>query len=358
LKGAITMKRWILSTSLLLITVAGGASLVQAQAPKELTKNAFTNIAGSGRVNLTELLTQSPLRRQPGFSLMSASRIAKPSKPAFSLTPTAATPVSGSGMTGRIARWVGVEGTNTYVLGNSTIFEDKFGKVGIGTDMPTSRFTVAGLIETTSGGVKFPDGTVQTTAGVAPNDVVRSLNGLKGDLLLAGGANITVSSAGNTITVAAPNALTRVAHDATLTGDGTTASPLSVVQGAGEASQPVQVELGYNSEIGTTAPFTVPAGKRLVIEYVGAFYAVPTDPGHQAVDSISISTQVGSATVGHLVLTYRVQNDPPPTGFTIYHAGQHLKLYADPGTQVRGEGFPSNTSTGSVTISGHYVNLP
>jgi hypothetical protein len=345
------MKRWILSTSLLLITVACGAGLVQAQTPNELAKNAFTNIAASGRFNLTERLTQSRLWRQPGFSLMSASRIANPGKPAFNLTPTAA-PVSGSGTTGRIARWVGVEGANTFVLGNSTIFEDKFGKVGIGTDTPTSRFTVAGLIETTSGGVKFPDGTVQTTAGVAPNDVVRSLNGLKGDLLLAGGANITVSSAGNTITVAAPNALTRVAHDATLTGEGTAASPLSVVQGAGNASQPFQITLDPDET------FTVPAGKRLVIEYVGAFYSVPTDPSLQPVNSIAIHTQIGSAAVDHRVLSHRISISTGGPAFTIYHVGQNVRLYADPGTQVSGTNFPSDTGTASLTLSGHFVNVP
>jgi hypothetical protein len=38
------------------------------------------------------------------------------------------------------------------------------GNVGIGTMDPGQKLTVAGTIETTSGGVKFPDGTVQTTA--------------------------------------------------------------------------------------------------------------------------------------------------------------------------------------------------
>jgi hypothetical protein len=37
------------------------------------------------------------------------------------------------------------------------------GNVGIGTDTPTSELTVAGTIESTSGGIKFPDGTIQTT---------------------------------------------------------------------------------------------------------------------------------------------------------------------------------------------------
>lgn len=143
------------------------------------------------------------------------------------VTPAATGSVVGSGTPGRLSKWVGVSGSSTYVLGDANIFEDKYGKVGIGTTTPTSPLTVQGMIETTLGGLKFPDGTVQKTAGIAPTDVVMSLNGLKGDLQLAAGANITITPAGNTLTVAAPNALTAVAHDTTLTGNGTQASPLS-----------------------------------------------------------------------------------------------------------------------------------
>jgi len=75
-------------------------------------------------------------------------------------------------------------------VGDSNITEDKFGKVGIGTSTPTSPLTVQGMIETTLGGLKFPDGTIQTTAG-----------------------NF---------------GLTVVAHDTTLTGDGTAAQPLGL----------------------------------------------------------------------------------------------------------------------------------
>ena len=41
---------------------------------------------------------------------------------------------------------------------------NKGGNVGIGTTSPGSRLTVSGMIESTSGGIKFPDGTLQSTA--------------------------------------------------------------------------------------------------------------------------------------------------------------------------------------------------
>jgi hypothetical protein len=43
-------------------------------------------------------------------------------------------------------------------------FDPQSGQVGIGTTNPTSQLTVAGTIQSTSGGIQFPDGTVQTTA--------------------------------------------------------------------------------------------------------------------------------------------------------------------------------------------------
>src|SRR5215813_7091663 len=75
---------------------------------------------------------------------------------------TAGTPVTGSGTVGRISKWLSLNS-----VGDSNITEDKFGKVGIGTTTPTSPLTVQGMIETTLGGYKFPDGTMQTTAGLA-----------------------------------------------------------------------------------------------------------------------------------------------------------------------------------------------
>ncbi len=53
--------------------------------------------------------------------------------------------------------WAGYFEGDSYVSGN----------LGIGT-IPTEKLTVAGTIESTSGGIKFPDGTVQLTAVTRP----------------------------------------------------------------------------------------------------------------------------------------------------------------------------------------------
>src|SRR4030095_5354219 len=67
------------------------------------------------------------------------------------------------------------------------------GNVGIGVTNAASKLTVAGMIETTLGGLKFPDGTTQTTA--------------------------------------ATTGLTSIFHDATLIGNGTSGTPLGVADG-------------------------------------------------------------------------------------------------------------------------------
>jgi hypothetical protein len=198
--------------------------------------------------------------------------------------------VAGSGTLNRLTKWIGFTSGNS-VIGDSTIFENKDGLVGIGTDTPTSRLTVAGLIQSATGGFKFPDGTVQSTAAVsgltsifrdatltgngtsvsplgiansgvgttqladnavtaikiAPGavgtlkladasvtgvkiagaTVVRSFNGLFDNVTLAPGSNITITPSGNTLTIASTG-LASVTHDATLTGDGAGGSPLGL----------------------------------------------------------------------------------------------------------------------------------
>ena len=115
-------------------------------------------------------------------SILAQARPQQKASPAAKARTSAA--AQGNNTPGRIAKF-----TDNKFLGDSNISEDGAGKIGIGTALPSSPLTVNGIIETTSaeGGIKFRDGTVQTTAG-----------------------------------------LSAVSRDATLNGDGTPASPLGV----------------------------------------------------------------------------------------------------------------------------------
>ena len=130
------------------------------------------------------------IRKIISIATMTASLLAS----AFAQSPQQQTASSNTkGQTGAAAAIGNTPGrivkfTGNKSIGDSNITEDDSGKIGIGTTLPTSQLTVNGVIEMLSGGgIKFPDGTLQTTAGLA-----------------------TVSG------------------DATLKGDGTQASPLGL----------------------------------------------------------------------------------------------------------------------------------
>ncbi len=64
---------------------------------------------------------------------------------------------------------------------------------------------------------------------IAKGMVVRSLNGLSDNVTLEAGSNITITLSGNTLKIDAPNVLSSsVAHDTTLTGDGSASTPLGL----------------------------------------------------------------------------------------------------------------------------------
>lgn len=205
----VSMTMWALIVS---------ASIAHGQTPTSRT-------ADRSEHQITNLLAQARPQKRVPFSLMSS----------FNITPMAAGPnltVLGGGTLGRLTKWTGFTSSNSFI-GDSTIFEDKLGNVGIGTDSPTARLTVNGLIQSLNGGLKFPDGTVQTSS--------------------------------------AAGALFSVAHDATLTGNGTQASPLSaaplVSAITGEPfHQQIDVPVPLNSLSGEAT--VVVGSKQMVIEYV------------------------------------------------------------------------------------------
>jgi hypothetical protein len=237
---------------------------------------------------LTALLVLSLLPAQAqtgpkspkGISLMPQERRVRPQPDDFTAQ-AGPSLVQGSGTVGRIPKWKAFNGTN-YILGDSIMTET------------TSGISVAGTVSAT-GGVKFPDGTVQTTAG------------------LAAGQTLLVRDLDN------------------------------------PARQPVAFKF--------FGDYTVPAGKRLVIEYVSGFYLLPTDATLQPVNSIHIGTVVNNQSYAHYALAHRSTIDTANSR-THYTVGQSLRIYADPGTQVELQGIPNNIIVVSITFSGYLVDVP
>lgn len=304
------------------------------------------------------------------------------------------TPVSGSGTAGQVSKWLG-NNTLSYVLGDSIITEDKFGKIGIGTTNPTSKLTVNGMIETTLGGLKFPDGTVQTTAGlssifhdatltgngtnssplgianngvgtnqlannavtsakiaanavdtaqladnsviaskIASGQVVKSINGLTDNLIFAAGSNITITPVGNTLTIAA-------------TG------------GVSSASNAFQGKITGNWNDGqgiAHGTLAIPAGKRLVVEFISINISLVL--GQNVVDSFLTSTVDGNQVDYRLGVNANAAFPVSPFSHTI---DKPVHIYADSGSDLAASISRSPASGGasfSISVSGYLIDLP
>lgn len=67
-----------------------------------------------------------------------------------------------------------------------------------------------------------------TAPKIASGQVVKTINGLSDAVTLAPGSNVSLNLTGQTLTISSLLGLTTVAHDSTLTGDGTGTSPLGI----------------------------------------------------------------------------------------------------------------------------------
>lgn len=184
------MKLNRLTTSVL--TMLLSLTAISQPAPAQQTASAkriITN-AADGSVNLLLLAGRWRARRF-GFRLMpSALYPGTAGKGVTPIVTVASQPaVHGTGTVGKVPLWTDASPSENSILGDSIITQLS-GNIGIDVAAPASKLTVQGMIETTMGGYKFPDGTVQTTAAVS--------------------------------------GLQSISHDLTLVGNGTASSPLGV----------------------------------------------------------------------------------------------------------------------------------
>ena len=186
-----------------------------------------------------------------------------------------------------------------------------------------------------------------------PN-LVRSLNTLQGDLTLVSGPNISITPSGNLLTIAAANALTGVAHDNTLTGNGTAASPLGV------ASQDKAVDFfneqnakffGAGSNLLLVNFSVVPAGKQLIVQHLSVFCPLENTV-HGVVGSLEANAR------GHFFFTtHQMAGDDSKR----YHLASHpVTMYVNSGhalsALIQRNGPGGNTTDScSVSVSGRFV---
>src|SRR5215471_15225191 len=169
------IKRLIHCTSLLIALLVLGVTAVRAQVADSQAGNAKETVRSE--FQLSTLLAQSRRRPRLGFSLMPPNILSSAGAPSFSIT-LAATgpnlPVLGSGTVGRLTKWTGFTSSNSFI-GDSSIFEDKYGNVSIGTG--TSMVTIAGTIQASGGTTVAHDSTLQGDGTIA---FERRLNHLLG----------------------------------------------------------------------------------------------------------------------------------------------------------------------------------
>lgn len=166
----------------------------------------------------------------------------------------------------------------------------------------------------------------------------------------------------------APGTTVGLAPGTSVQIDSTVADPVRV-RNVNDAIQPVQAaQTCTTPAIGCGGTiYTVPSGKRLVIEY--ASLSVCALPGQSA--QLSISTTIGGAAVDHFISIAPPAAGPGSTsigcnplvntGSSLTAVGQPVRLYADAGTLV-GANADRTSNLGSAAfsfaISGYLVDVP
>ena len=109
---------------------------------------------------------------------------------------------------------------------------------------------------------------------------------------------------------------------------------------------------------GGSATFTVPAGKRLVIEYASYNILLPSS---QAVGGVSIGVETSSGNQFPIDHEIPVLYTVPDVGGQRFVGASMTRLYADPGSTVTvrvGRNSGAGEEVAGVSVSGYFVTLP
>ncbi|MFA4835380.1 MAG: tail fiber domain-containing protein [Dehalococcoidia bacterium] len=170
------------------------------------------------------------------------------------------------------------------------------GSVGIGTTAPGQKLSVAGTIEMTAGGIKFPDTTIQTTAANTANYVLKAGDTMTGTLTNTAGANFATSSGSVGIGTASPDEKLTLPYNSYIgweysSGNSTVSHKIGKTSdGAG----PMAFVTTHNpGDAGKVYAFSSGAGEKLTLLYGGNVGIGSTEPGSKLTVAGTIETTVG-----------------------------------------------------------------
>jgi hypothetical protein len=162
---------------------------------------------------------------------------------------------------------------------------------------------------------------------------------------LAGGSTLS-QGAGPTVTVA-----------------NTSANPVPTLSVDNAALQPFQHTevIGFNAGLlGGNATFTVPGGKRLVIEFVSFSLTIPAGQ-RPTFNFVTLDNPARPTVQFGFALALQGGGFISGQNSDVFVGTSPTRLYADPGSTVTlgvRRNQDAGTGLGTVSVSGYYVNVP
>lgn len=267
-------------------------------------------VSPAGAGNFTTLAPRQKLNSTPQSTLAGT---AKNLDCSACVTDDKIDSVSGGKVVGVVAEALN-SGSLNNVPASRYVQSDASGNVGIGTAPASgSKLTVAGQLELTSGGIKFPDATIQSSAG-----------------------------------------LTSVSTTAPLSGNGTSASPLGIQSPLLIKDQDNPARNPFSASVtssGIVFSNATGSGVTLVIESMSGYIAVSASSG-----GLNLGVSIGTETFARTfqIGPSLVYNIPNSNAVAFYN--HQLRLYVPQGQRVE-LSLPAGLSR-EIQLSGHYASVP